>query len=89
LEFNKHAGLVRWDVLFQILRRSAETDFHPQQADNRWIRHSMSVSERHDLQVTDDMFDAGVSVPSLVAERGAVSGVVTVRDLSQQRRFRH
>ncbi len=80
------AGLVPWDDLMQTLRRSAETDFariHPQHAVSKWIGHSMAVSERHYLQITDDLIDAAVNAPGLVPPGGADSGAVTVRMSSQ------
>ncbi len=63
-KFIKCLGLTPWDDLFQTLRRSAETDFartHPQHAVSKWIGHSMAVSERHYLQVTDDLLDTAVN----------------------------
>ncbi len=65
----KRAGLAPWDDLFQTLRRSAETDFartHPQHAVSKWIGHSMAVSERHYLQVTDDLIDAATGPNSRI-----------------------
>ena len=85
-KFIKRAGLTPWDDLFQTLRRSAETDFartHPQHAVSKWIGHSMAVSERHYLQVTDDLIDAAVNAPGLVPPGGADSGAVTVRMSTQ------
>ena len=55
------AGIVPWDDLLQTLRRSAETDFakrNPQHAVSRWIGHSMAVSERHYLQVDEELLEA-------------------------------
>ena len=80
----KRAGLAPWDDLFQTLRRSAETDFarnHPQHAVSKWIGHSMAVSERHYLQVTDDLIDAATSGPGLL--RAAQSAAVGPRTSSQ------
>ena len=54
------AGRAVWDDLFQTLRRSCETELAktlPQHAVSHWIGHSMIVSERHYLQVTDDLFE--------------------------------
>ena len=68
-KFIKRAGLTPWDDLFQTLRRSAETDFartHPQRAVSKWIGHSMAVSERHSLQVTDDLIDAATGPKSRI-----------------------
>ncbi len=82
----KRAGLVPWDDLMQTLRRSAETDYariHPQHAVSKWIGHSMAVSERHYMQITDDLIDAAVNAPGLVPPGGADSGAVTVRMSSQ------
>ena len=56
----RKAGLVAWPDLFQTLRRSCETDFArtcPQHAVSVWMGHSMKVSERHYLQITDDLYN--------------------------------
>ena len=82
----QRAGLTPWDDLFQTLRRSAETDFartHPQHAVSKWIGHSMAVSERHYLQVTDDLLDTAVNAPGLVCRNDAHSDAVHVRKSSQ------
>ncbi len=82
----QRAGLTSWDDLFQALRRSAETDFartHPQHAVSKWIGHSMAVSERHYLQVTDDLLDTAVNTPGLVCRDDAHSDAVHVRTSSQ------
>ena len=85
-KFIKRAGLTPWDDLFQTLRRSAETDFartHPQHAVSKWIGHSMAVSERHYLQVTDDLLDTAVNAPGLVCRDDAHSDAVHVRNSTQ------
>ena len=43
----------------------------------------MGVSERHYLQITNDLIDAAVNAPGLVPNGGADSGAVTVRTSSQ------
>ncbi len=55
------AGVEPWGDLFQALRQAAETDLarrFPQHAVSAWIGHSMAVSERHYLQLTDDLYGA-------------------------------
>ena len=81
-KFIKRVGLAPWDDLFQTLRRSAESDFartHPQHAVSKWIGHSMAVSERHYLQVTDDLLDTAVNAPGFVRRDDAHSDAVHVR----------
>jgi len=49
---------------------SVETDFakrRPQHAVSKWIGHSMAVSERHYLQVDDEILDAATRSDSAVA----------------------
>jgi integrase len=68
------AGVDPWDDLFQALRQAAETDLakrFPQHAVSAWIGHSMQVSERHYLQLTDDLYEAA-------AETSADSAAVAV-----------
>ena len=74
----RKAGLVAWPDLFQTLRRSCETDFArtcPQHAVSTWMGHSMKVSERHYLQVTDDLYDlaSGSAAESAAVGRGTES----------------
>jgi transposase-like protein len=60
------AGLKRWADLYQNLRRNAETDFlsagAPPHAAAAWLGHSVLVSQRHYVQVTDGMFDAAAGL---------------------------
>jgi len=73
------AGLVAWPDLFQTLRRSCETDLArtcPQHAVSAWIGHSMKVSEKYYLQLTDDLYD-------LATESAADSAAVEPRIVSQ------
>ena len=79
------AGLVPWDDLMQTLHRSAEPDFAspPQHAVSKWIGHSMAVSERQYLQVTDDLIAAAVNAPKLASQGGADFGAVTVSNSMQ------
>ncbi len=82
----QRAGLSPWDDLYQTLRRSAETDFartNPQHAVSKWIGHSMAVSEKHYLQVTDNLIDAATNAPGLVIQGGAETGAVGVRNVTQ------
>jgi|GEM_PF-2730636 len=55
----ERAGLVVWDDLFQTLRRNCETQWAmtvPQRAVSAWIGHSQLVSQRHYLQLTDELY---------------------------------
>lgn len=60
------AGLEAWPDLFQNLRRNAETDFaasgSPAHAVAAFMGHSVAVSRRHYLQVTDAMLDAAAGL---------------------------
>jgi len=70
------AGIEPWEDLFQALRQAAETDLakrFPQHVVSRWIGHSMKVSERHYLQLTDDFYSAA-------AETSADSAAVASRN---------
>lgn len=55
----------------------------PQHAVSKWIGHSMAVSERQYLQVTDDLIAAAVNAPKLVSQGGADFGAVTVSNSMQ------
>ncbi len=71
----RNAGLVVWSDLFQTLRRSCETDFakkHPQHAVSAWMGHSMKVSERFYLQLTDDLYAAATADDERAADSAAV-----------------
>ena len=73
----KRAGIIPWDELFQTLRRSAETQFarvHPQHAVSKWIGHSMLVSEKHYLSVTDDLYEAAAGMHVLGEAESAAAG---------------
>ena len=73
------AGLVPWDDTFQTLRRSCETELaatNPQHAVSAWIGHSMKVSERHYLQLTDGLYDAATKPKELSVLRAAESAAV-------------
>jgi hypothetical protein len=77
-EVIRNAGLLAWPDLFQTLRRSCETDFArtcPQHAVSTWIGHSMRVSEKHYLQMTDDLYDlaTGRAAESAAAGHGTDS----------------
>ena len=72
----KRAGIVPWPDLFQTLRRSAETELarsFPQHAVSKWLGHSMKVSERHYLSVTDELYETAAAFdPQSAAESAAV-----------------
>ena len=79
-----NAGLIPWEDLFQTLRRSAETWLalsYPQHAVSAWIGHSVAVSQKYYLQVTDDLFDAAVEGEGVL--RAAESAAVN-RDTAQK-----
>ena len=68
------AGIEPWEDLFQALRQAAETDLakrFPQYVVSAWIGHSMKVSERHYLQLTDDFYEDAAKTS---AEISAVAG---------------
>ncbi|MDA1214666.1 MAG: phage integrase SAM-like domain-containing protein, partial [Planctomycetota bacterium] len=70
----ERAGIKPWGDLFQTLRRSAETDFareNPQHAVSSWIGHSMQVSERNYLMMTNDLIDAASSRPLMSESKSA------------------
>jgi len=74
----RKAGQVAWPDLFQTLRRSCETDLArtcPQHAVSAWIGHSMKVSERYYLQLTDDLYDlaSGIAAESAAVGHGIAS----------------
>ena len=80
------AGIVPWDDLLQTLRRCAESDFakhNPQHAVSKWIGHSMTVSERHYLQVDDETLNAGTTYDGVSQLRAAESAAVDPRTSSQ------
>ena len=73
------ARLVPWPDRFQALRRSCETQpaaTKPQHAVSAWFGHSMKVSERYYLQLTDDLYDRATG-------RAAESAAVRHRTDSQ------
>ena len=54
------AGLIPWKSWCHTLRKNAETDWaqrFPIYAVARWLGHSVTVSERHYLQVPEELFD--------------------------------
>ena len=57
----RRAGLEPWAKLFQVLRRNRETDWaqeYPQYAASVWMGHDMAVSEKHYLQIPDQLYEA-------------------------------
>lgn len=89
----KRAGIIQWPDLFQTLRRSCEIEWathFPQHAVSRWLGHSMQVSERHYLSVTDDLFEVAAAFNPLRAADSAAVGhrigphpVATAQDASR------
>jgi integrase len=89
----KRAGIIQWPDLFQTLRRSCEIEWathFPQHAVSRWLGHSMQVSERHYLSVTDDLFEVAAAFNPLRAAESAAVGhgigphpVATAQDASR------
>ena len=56
----QRAGIEPWEDLFQALRRAAETDLaqcYPQYVVSRWVGHSIKVSEKHYLQIPDELYE--------------------------------
>jgi integrase len=78
------AGIVPWPDLFQTLRRSCETELAktcPQHAVSAWLGHSMKVSERHYLQMTDDVYElASGDTTKSAAESAAVGSRTAPHD---------
>jgi hypothetical protein len=69
------SGVASWPDLFQYLRRNAETDFasdSPAHAVAAFMGHSVAVSRRHYLQVTDAMFDAAAGLTEQCALQNAL-----------------
>ena len=60
--------------VFQTCRQSRETDWartHPQHAVSAWLGHSVSVSIKHYLTVTDDLLDAAAGLGESAAKSAA------------------
>ena len=67
------AGLTPWPGLFQTLRQSCEIQLAmtcPQHAVSAWMGHSMKVSERHYLRLTDDVYDMATQSAAECAAAG-------------------
>ena len=59
------AGIEPWADCFQTLRRSRETEWnkrHPAHVVAYWMGHSMQVSAKHYLQVTEDDFNEAADI---------------------------
>ena len=57
----RRAGLEPWAKLFQVPRRNRETDWaqeYPQYVASVWMGHDMAVSEKHYLQIPDQLYEA-------------------------------
>ena len=56
----ERAGLARWKDAFKVLRRNRETDWaqeYPQYVVSRWMGHDIRVSDRHYLQVPEELYE--------------------------------
>ena len=56
----RRAGLEKWKDAFQVLRRNRETDWaqeYPQYVVSRWMGHNIRVSDRHYLQVPEELYE--------------------------------
>ena len=56
----KSAGLEPWEDCFQVLRRNRETDWaqtYPQYVVSYWMGHGIMVSDKHYLQVPEELYD--------------------------------
>jgi integrase len=56
----KQSGVLIWPDLYQTLRASCETEWaskFPQHAVSAWIGHSVDVSAKHYLRITDHLLD--------------------------------
>ena len=79
----KRAGVVQWPDLYQTLRSSCETEWaakYPQHAVSAWIGHSMEVSERHYLRVTDHLLD--LASGKSAAESAAVGRCIDSQEVA-------
>lgn len=88
------AGLQRCEDLFQNLRRNAETDLIASgaaaHAAAAFLGHSVQVSQRHYVQVTDAMFDAAAGVESSSALHLALQHrAVPARTTSQTKKSKN
>ncbi len=73
----RRAGVDPWPKLFQNLRASRETELaadYPAHVVAAWMGHSVIVSAKHYLQVTDPDFDKAVQK---AVQLGSKSGAVT------------
>ena len=55
----RKAGLPQWADLYRVLRRNAETDWaqrFPQYVVSTWMGHDIRVSDRHYLQVPEELY---------------------------------
>ena len=67
LRIISRAGLTAWPKLFQNLRSTRETEFaetFPLHVVTAWLGNSHAVATKHYLQVTDEHFERGASVPT-------------------------
>ena len=56
----RQADMTPWSSPYQVLRRNCETDWaqrFPQRAVSTWIGHDITVSARHYLQVSEELYD--------------------------------
>ena len=71
----KRAGIEPIARVFQSCRQAAETDWArslPQHAVSAWLGHSVAVSLKHYLTVTDDLLDAAAGLTEGAAKSAAI-----------------
>ena len=60
----RRAGMQPWAKPYQVLRQNRETDWaqaYPQYVVSAWMGHNMSVSEKHYLQVPEELYRTAAS----------------------------
>jgi integrase len=71
----RRAGLRPWAKPYQVLRRNRETDWaqvFPQYVVSAWMGHNMSVSEKHYLQVPEELYRTAAQLkPGRTATKSA------------------
>ena len=84
--YRKRAGLKKWKDTFKVLRRNCETDWaqkYPQYAVSAWIGHSIEVSDRHYLQVPEELYEKVAATNE--AQTGTKTGT-NCKTMRQQKR---
>ena len=83
----RKAGHRPWPKLFQNLRSTRETELaadFPIQAVCAWIGHSVSVAEKHYLQVTEDLFERAAKPGAAALQNPVQPAAASLRDDSQK-----